>query len=180
MSLVINMKDAVMEKIFPEIFDVVSSEIQEQTMIISLKSNVKSVCCPNCNHISTTKHSTRTRICRDLPISSYAIELHISYGTYRCENINCTTKFFPERFDGFLLPMSRRTVRLDEEIFKLAIVHSSEQTARDLVTTMHFSISGDTILRLIRQKAIIEIDYDSIVAVGIDDFCTKKGQNTEQ
>lgn len=174
------MKDALVEQLFPKTFDFIGSEIQEQKMIISLKSNTKSVACPKCNHVSIAKHSTKTRVCQDLPISSYATELHIECGTYRCENESCSKKFFRETFPEFIKPMSRRTVRLDEEIFKLAIVHSSEQTARDLDAIMHFSISGDTILRLIRRKGLIQIDYESVVAVGIDDFCTKKDQNTER
>lgn len=61
---------------------------------------------------------------------------------------------------------------------KLAMTHSAEGAA-NLLKSKHIYVSGDTLLRLIRQWEPT-VRYEEIEAIGIDDFALKKIVLTEQ
>ncbi|MBC7928911.1 MAG: transposase [Bryobacteraceae bacterium] len=56
--------------------------------------------CPDCGHISTSRHSRYSRRLNDLPWQGRSVQIWLRVGRYRCRNEQCLRKIFCERMPG--------------------------------------------------------------------------------
>jgi len=90
-----------------------------------------------------------------------------------CDNPNCESEVFTERFDSLIKPYARKTDRLTKYLESIGFTVnaqigsiSSKQILAD--------VSSDNILRTVKQaELVINTDYQYI---GIDDWAIKRGQ----
>lgn len=128
--------------------------------------------CPICQSISSGLHSNYVRQISDLPWHGVPIRIQLNTRKFRCRNELCRRKVFCERLPKVVASYDRKTLRLQEVFAVLAFMLGGEagsKTARKLGLT----VSGDTLLRRIRQTPIPSVK--SVKVLGVDDFAFRKG-----
>ena len=87
----------------------------DSKLLITAESRSSYGSCPDCQAVSTSRHSQYIRVVRDLPISTWSTELHIKTRRFRCRNENCQRKTFAEQFQRLVAKWGRRTKRLAKD-----------------------------------------------------------------
>jgi transposase len=151
-----------------------SIEITEEMIIISVVSTNQQENCPHCQKVSHRIHSHYQRCPADLPLAGHTVRLQISVNRFFCLNDDCQRTTFAERMSALLKPYARRTKRLVQNQLQAAFVLGGEASAR-LLTLMGMPVSGDTLLRLIRQTPEAEVTTPRVL--GVDDWAKRKGQD---
>lgn len=128
--------------------------------------------CPHCQQPSSSIHSHYTRYPQDLPSIQQRVYLELRVHRFRCRNPACPHQTFVERLPELVPFYARRTQRLSSTLRLVGLEVGAEAGAR---IGHHFGVkvSGDTLLRVLRQTA--RICYPEPRAVGIDDWAFKKG-----
>lgn len=129
--------------------------------------------CPYCGQRSHRIHSYYTRTISDLPISTYAVYLKLRIRRFRCFNTACPKKTFAERIPGLVAPYAQRTVRLVDSLHAVGYVLGGE-AGRRLVDALRMRTSGDTLIRILRQKAPVLTVTPRVL--GVDDWAFRKGR----
>ena len=150
---------------------VTKKEIINGIMYIYCETKKQPTKCKYCGEESDAVHSQYTRTISDLPIQNYKVKLVITVKKYFCNNEKCKKTTFAEPLN-FVDKNALRTKRLDEYINKVGLTTSSIE-ARKQINATHVDISNNTILRIIKKKTKIEIDYN-VENLGINDFSSKK------
>ncbi|MGL5916412.1 MAG: transposase family protein [Culicoidibacterales bacterium] len=168
------MKDDLLQNLFPTNFNIDGYELEknENKLTVFLSCIIKESICPCCRQKSKRIHSYHVRTIQDLPIGEYGVTLKIPFRRFQCLNLECKKNYFVETFPSFVSSKKRRTDRLTASILRLALHQASEECARELEYN-HIKISGDTILKIIKEKSI-DIDYQEVTKIAIDDFAFKK------
>ena len=146
----------------------------EKTLTIHLKSLKHSHCCPGCAQDMSAYHGTYKRTVQDLPIFQKNVQLRISAYEYYCLNDACSVRSFAEDYGGFINRSERMTDRLSAFIQTLAFETNCEGAAA-ICKEMGISVSGDTIIRMLRKLTGISIPPSSDT-IGVDEFAYRKGQ----
>lgn len=133
-------------------FELITQESMDTQIHFFYQSCAQSVCCPNCQKVSTHKHSRTKRKIRDLPISGKEVYLHVRLHKWFCMNILCTTKIFTETIDA-APAYQRNTLRVTECLRQLAF-HSNCVQAAKLSTKLSLPVSHDTLLRIIYRTPV--------------------------
>jgi transposase len=107
----------------------------------------------------------------DLPIGGRRVQLVVHARRYFCDTASCRRSTFAERFEGVVAPMARRTRRLDEIVFCLAIALGGRPAAA-LARRIEIQVSNDTLLRAIRRRGSSEPIPPSVI--GIDDWAWRR------
>lgn len=128
--------------------------------------------CPSCQHKSDRTHGYYRRILKDLPVADRTVQLHLTIARFRCLNGKCVRKTFVEPLTGLALKHAQRTRRLTSACAALALALGGEAGQR-MAGKLHFAISADTLLRLIRQTPI-ESEAKFSRVIGIDDWAFKR------
>ncbi len=129
--------------------------------------------CPSCNVTSSSLHSNYVRSVADLPWHGVAVQLELHTRKFRCRNECCRRKVFCERLPKVVAASGRRTTRLNEALTLLAFALGGETGART-AQNLGLKISGDTLLRRIRQRpAQLQ---SSVRVLGVDDFAFRRGE----
>jgi transposase len=127
--------------------------------------------CPDCATWSDRAHSRYIRKLNDLPIGGRRVQLVVHARRYFCDTASCRRSTFAERFEGVVAPMARRTNRLDEIVFCLAIALGGRPAAA-LARRIEIQVSNDTLLRAIRRRGSSEPIPPSVI--GIDDWAWRR------
>lgn len=114
--------------------DYVSHELMEETLYITVMSNLERVPCPNCSTASSKVHSRYKKSFQDLPIQGKKVIIVIKNKNFFCVNPECPRYTFSETFD-FLNTKAKKTKRLMDEIIKVSLTQSSVSAARYLSET---------------------------------------------
>lgn len=162
----------IIEDMFPKYLRKTNIECTKDKIIISFSSIREECVCPSCSTPSTSKMTYFTRRLQDLNIIEKPLFLEIRLAKYRCINPECKVKIFSEELQDFADSKARRTNRLNELLTQFALTESAESASRKC-ENIGIRVSGDTLLRL-AKKWEPEINKESIVAIGIDDFAFKK------
>lgn len=128
--------------------------------------------CPDCRHRSAHLHSRYTRTLADLPWGDVPVSLQVTVRRFRCRNPRCRRRIFAERLDEVAVAYARRTDRLAAALEIVAFALGGEAGAR-LAERLHFPISPDTLLRLIRRAPEAVLDPPGVC--GVDDWAWRKG-----
>lgn len=129
--------------------------------------------CPNCQTISTNVHGRYWRHPQDLPWLGLTVRLHLEVQRFACGNKGCDRKTFAAGMTELLPARARRTARLKEQHLAAAYLLGGE-AGRRLSQVLGMPISGDTLIRDIRQSG--EAPPARVRVVGVDDWALKKGQ----
>lgn len=105
----------------PAGFAVVGVEYGETGVTILARSDCARGRCPDCGAWSTRVHSRYIRKLNDLPIGGRHVQLFIRARRFFCNAAACPRLTFAERLGEAVAPKARRTRRLDEVVFCLAI-----------------------------------------------------------
>lgn len=128
--------------------------------------------CPECSELSSRVHSYYTRRASDLPVSERMVHLHLICRRFRCMNQCCTRKTFVEPTPDLLAPYARRSKRLTRVLYH-AGQELGGQAASRLLHCLQISVSGRTILRILRREHAWPITTPQVL--GVDDWAQKKG-----
>ena len=146
-----------------------------QTFItVSVITQSSKAHCPVCRHPSSRRHSRYTRKLADLPSSGLIVRLALQTRKFFCDNLSCSRQIFTERLPETALPYARRTVRLNDSLQRIGFVGSGETGAR-LANKLGMPVSGDTLLRCIRQWQFAEPPPTRVL--GVDDWAWRKGHS---
>lgn len=127
--------------------------------------------CKYCGQESNKIHSRYLRTISDLPIQNYQVKLVITVPKYFCCNDECPHKTFAYSFD-FIEKNSIRTKRLNDYIYQVALKNSSLD-AKKQISSSHVQVSNNTVLRILKKKEKITVNYNAS-NIGIDDFAFLK------
>lgn len=152
-------------------FTVENIEYNNESVLITLKSNKSEVTCTCCGSFSSKIHSNYERNILDLPMIDKYTKLKIRVRRFFCTNVNCKRKIFAESFNGFISRYKRLTDRLSSYVTQIALCQSANQSQR--ILKKFIPISTSSILRLANNYSI-SVNYDAEL-IGIDDFSFKKG-----
>lgn len=129
--------------------------------------------CPDCGKRSTRVHSYYERSPADFPISACRVRLHLTVKRFRCPTEDCSRATFVESFPNLLEKYARRTARLHQSQEDIAFTLGGQAGSR-LSSKLHMPISGDTLLRMIRN-APAQLSLEPEV-IGVDDWAKRRGR----
>ena len=132
-------------------------------------------CCPVCSKNSVRIHSKYRRELSDLPISGHSVCIKLTARKYFCDNSLCPRRVFTERFGNEIRPYSRRFVRSNDLLFRIAVALGGNQGSV-ISSFISQPVSASTMLRIIKNHAIEEKTTTSGV-IGVDDWAFKKGSS---
>ncbi len=145
----------------------------EHVIWIAICSAKQSAVCSGCGMSSDRVHSEYERYPRDLPCMGQAVQLCAHVRRFFCDNGSCERLTFAEQFPCLLKPKARRTQRLAAQHTEIAFALGGE-AGRRLCAVFGMSISGDTLIRAIRNSPEPQLDTPHVL--GIDDWAKRKGQ----
>ncbi len=144
---------------------------KQNTLILEIESELMECKCPECGKISKEYNVTYYRDIEDVPYNFTSIWLHIHVHKFRCNNPNCSKKYFDE-----VLPFARKhKVKTDNYIrFILSLSIFMSSTATSLILSLLGStVSADVIDSIIHKIKII--DNKDVEGIGVDDVANRKG-----
>ena len=157
----------------PEAIRILSFASNSDSITIIAQTSQSFGICPVCQNRSRSLHSNYVRRLTDLPWHGVAIRIHLNTRKFRCQNEVCRRKVFCERLPKVVESYGRKTVRLQELFSILAFAlggAAGSKTAREIGLT----ISGDTLLRRIRQTPTSTVE--KVKVLGVDDFAFRRGE----
>jgi transposase len=146
---------------------------EETTLVIRSRAVATTRPCPDCGQLSGRLHSRYQRVVRDLPVTDYAVRLHLSVRRFLCDATTCPRRTFTERLPNLAPPHAQRTVRLTHSLAAIGFAAGGEAGAR-LATRLRLPTSGDTLLRILRSIPPPPSSAPSVI--GIDDFALRRGR----
>jgi transposase len=147
--------------------------ISESESITIVVATVRpTACCPTCQYPSTRVHSRYVRFLADLPWSGATVRLRLHTRRFFCSSLTCSRRIFTERLPATTTPYARRTLRLNEALQLIGLALGGEAGAR-LASRLGMTVSGDTLLRRIRQ--VTAADPPAPRVLGVDDWAWKRG-----
>jgi transposase len=102
------------------------------------------------------------------------VAIAVTVRRFRCDNARCQRKIFVERLSNVTAAHSRRSRRLADTQRHIGMALGGAAGAR-LARRLALSVSGDTLLRLVRRGAPVQPSSAPTI-IGIDDFAWKRGQ----
>jgi transposase len=162
------------ELFFPPEAQLVIEDIQVQTEKIDIYARrcVVRLSCPDCQQMSEKEHSHYQRHPHDLPCFGFKVQLHLQVRRFFCHNTACSRRTFAEPFPELVRRKARRTQRLSQQQLAVAFAVSGE-AGRRLLPSLAMPLSGDTLIRDIRQLPDDAVNTPRVL--GIDDWAKKRG-----
>lgn len=143
----------------------------QNVLVLDIESELKECKCPKCGEVSKECSVTYYRDIEDVPYNFMSIWLHIHVHKFKCNNPNCSKRYFDE-----VLPFARKhKVKTDNFIrfiLSLAIFISST-SASLLLSLLGSTVSADVIDSIIHKIKIV--DNKDIEGIGVDDVANRKG-----
>jgi len=160
--------------IFPPEVSLKIEDIEKvgQQIDIYARSARTEASCPDCQTVSTSVHGRYWRHPQDLPWVGLTVRLHLEVRRFACGDEKCFRKTFAADLSELLACRARRTTRLRAQHLVTAYALGGEAGKR-LVHELGMPISGDTLIRDIRQAP--EMPVPSVRVVGVDDWALRKG-----
>jgi transposase len=147
-------------------------ERHDDHLVVPVRLDAATGCCPKCGHASRSVHSRYHRHPSDLPLSTSQTKLRIEVRRFYCRNPTCRRRTFAETPTDLLAPRARRTRRLGEAQARVGLACGGAGGAR-LLAHLHMPASRATVLRLVARMPMP--DTPAPIRVGIDDWAIRKG-----
>jgi transposase len=106
--------------------------------------------CPDCESLSTSRHSRYVRHLQDLPVQGITVTLRVKLSRWRCRDRGCERKTFSDLLPRIAQPFARRTRRVSE-LAQLVGHAAGGRPAERLMTRLGLPQSDDTILRQLKR-----------------------------
>lgn len=129
--------------------------------------------CPLCNHSAHRTHSHYRRRLADLAWADYTIAIEIRVRKFFCQNADCQRRIFTERIPDVMKPWARRTGRLSQQLYEIALRLGGAAGAK-LSRKLCCGASRNTLLRLLMKQPLPS--YPIPKTLGVDDFAFRKRQ----
>lgn len=94
-------------KMLDKTLDYVSHELIEDTMYITVVSNLEKIKCPDCGNESNKVHSKYEKSFQDLPIQGKRVIIVLKNRNMFCVNHGCNRYTFSEQF-SFITPNAKK------------------------------------------------------------------------
>jgi transposase len=158
----------------PKILVLQSIDRQGERFVITVRAN-QVARCPGCDQPSRSRHSEYVRIIQDLPWQGDSVLIRARIRRFRCRSPDCSRKVFAERMPGVAGPYARRTDRLGTIVGLIG--HSlGGLPASRVLNRLAVDVSGDTILRSVKNLVPAPPEATTIRHLGVDDWAWRKGQ----
>jgi len=155
------------------VIDRVTSEADH--LLVVVHPSAVDAACTACGKRSSQVHSHYQRRLLDLPSQGRPVHLQVQVRRFRCGNAGCARKIFGEVLNADIAcKAARRTARLEAIVHHIGIALGGRPAA-SLARRLMLPVSRDTLLRVVRRRAIPS-GAAPICIVGIDDFAWKRGQ----
>jgi len=142
------------------------------SIILLVRSGAVTAACPLCGEASRRIHSRYVREVGDLPCAGRAVHLRLVTRRFACDAPRCHRRIFAERFgEDVVLPRARRTARLECIVHHLGLALGGRPAA-SFAKRLMLPVSNDTLLRVVRRRAVVPTD--GLVVVGIDDWAFRR------
>ena len=152
------------------VFDSVSDSTD--SIILTARSNVASADCPLCGMTSRRIPSRYLRLVADLPCAGKGVRIRMITRRFVCEIPHCRRRIFAERFGDDVVPIrARRTTRLEGIVHHLGLALGGRPAA-GFARRLLLPVSNDTLLRVVRRRAVTPCD--PLIVVGIDDWAFRR------
>jgi transposase len=148
----------------------IENDADEITLLVEPVQDAS--CCPGCGQTSRRVHSHYQRRLADLPWNGRIVKLRLRARRFRCSEPECDTHIYTERLPDVLRPRARRSLRLAESQLAIGLAVGGEPGSR-LAHKLAMPVSGDTILRLVREAHLDPPVSPRVV--GIDDWAWRRG-----
>jgi len=125
--------------------------IEENHIILDVSNSSETATCPFCGKESSYVHSKYTRSFQDLPIQNRKVKMNLVNRKLLCKNPECTHTTFAERFN-FIKHKAKKTDRLEEEIYNIA-VNVSSLTAAKILNKNTVDIGKSSIFNILKKRA---------------------------
>jgi len=146
---------------------------EESTLMVFVRSERASACCPRCSQVSDAVHSRYQRTLRDVPCGGQAVRLRLTVRKFFCTNPGCSRRIFTERLPNFVEPFAQMTIRLVQALQAIGLSTSGSLGAR-LAARLGMATSWMTILR--RLMTLVAPEAQEVSVLGLDDFSFKRGR----
>jgi len=148
--------------------------IDAEKITVTARANRNECLCPECGAVSHRVHSRYRRTIADLASSHRQVTHSIRVRRFFCDNNLCHRHTFVEKLDDFASPFARRSTRLATQQQAVGLAVGGETGAK-LSTMLAMPISGDTVLRLVRDTPTS--DTSTARVIGVDDWAWRKGSH---
>jgi len=145
--------------------------LHRDRVALHLRPVRNAVTCPACGTTSSRVHSRYRRRPRDLPWSSWPVQLVIHTRKFFCHHDQCSRRIFTEPFPGVLARYSRQTERLRRALLELAHASNGESAAR-VSRLLGYVTSPDSLISLQWQE---QFPVPTPQALGVDEFALRRG-----
>jgi transposase len=129
--------------------------------------------CPTCGQRSRRIHSRHHRVLQDVPLCGRVVRIELYLRRFFCDLGACPQHTFVEQIPQIAWPHGRKTLRLIQALENLVFTAGGEAGAR-LANHLAMPVSGDTLLRLIRQATVPTSASPSVL--GVDDWALRRGR----
>jgi transposase len=155
-------------------FEIKRAFASDNQCVFTAKAVIPTAKCPNCNIVSSSVHSYYTRTPQDLPLTNKAVRLILKVRRFRCLNLDCPKQTFAEPLPQVVAKNAQRTQRLTETL-QLFAANLSAKLGSRLLKKLKIAVSPITLVRLLKQKAVLTIP--KVRVLGVDDFAFKRGRS---
>jgi transposase len=152
---------------------IVDSVVQDgDAIIVTAHAGAQMAMCPLCCSPSQRVHSRYIRQVSDLPCSGRGVCLRVVAQRFCCKAPHCRRQIFAERFDETVFAeRSRRTRRLECVVHHLGLALGGRPAA-DFARRLMLPVSNDTVLRVVRRRALPRTE--PLTVVGVDDWACRR------
>jgi transposase len=155
-------------------FKITQVTVGEMIIEIHAESTSQVAICPDCGCASTQCHGWYQRHPQAVSSVGRQMRLCLSVKRYRCGNPACQRQTFAEPLSSWLRTFARRTNQLTALLYAVCVEVGAE-VAHRIFQHLQIRVSGDTLLRVLRQKPVTP-SHDLRV-IGVDDWAFKRGRN---
>ena len=128
--------------------------------------------CPRCGMPAARVHSRYERTLQDLPWQGTRVKIRWRSRKFFCDTPGCEQRIFTERLPTITWRYGRRTVRCRDAVLCLGLTLGGEEGSR-VANYLGLSLSGDTLLREIRNAP--RVPFDEPHVIGVDDWALRRG-----
>jgi hypothetical protein len=170
------------EGIIPSCMKLENIERDENAIRYHWRSQSEQADCPDCN--KTSKHIRKdyqSKTVQDIASDGLAVYHQMSSNRFYCDNPECETKIFVERFYEFRDEKARKTHRLIKRCRDLAVASGNLPAERSLRAEGSV-VCDDTISKYVKAEAAkviaSNLSQDNVKILSVDDFNTRKGDSS--
>ena len=170
------------EEVMPACLGLENIERDEKSINYYWSSRSDQAECPNCHEISRHERKDFVRKpVQDIASEGCAVYHEVKLKRYYCDNQECKSKMFVERFYEFTEENARKTRRFKDRCVNLSVA-TGNLPAERLLRAEGSVICDDTISKYVKTKAakVIEANLteDKVKILSVDDFNTRKGDRS--